>query len=81
MNDLEKLIPIHFARKREELTEESALLFDCFIEKLDGGKIRAAEKKNGKWEVNPWVKEGILLGFQAGKHCRLFNRSAFSVSG
>ena len=41
MNDLEKLIPIHFAKKREELTEESALLFDSFIVKLDGGKIRA----------------------------------------
>jgi 2,3,4,5-tetrahydropyridine-2-carboxylate N-succinyltransferase len=66
MNDLEKLIPIHFARKREDLTEESALLFACFIEKLDGGEIRAAEKKNGKWEVNPWVKEGILLGFKLG---------------
>jgi 2,3,4,5-tetrahydropyridine-2-carboxylate N-succinyltransferase len=66
MDDLEKLIPIHFARKREELTNESALLFDRFIEKLDGGKIRAAEKKNGKWEVNPWVKEGILLGFKLG---------------
>ena len=66
MNDLEKLIPIHFAKKREELTEESALLFDSFIVKLDGGKIRAAEKKNERWEVNPWVKQGILLGFKLG---------------
>ncbi len=66
MKDLEKLIPIHFARKREELTEESALLFDCFIEKLDGGEVRAAEKKNGEWKVNLWVKQGILLGFKLG---------------
>ena len=66
MNDLEKLIPIHFAKKREELTEESARLFDRFIEKLDRGECRAAEKKNGEWEVNSWVKAGILLGFKLG---------------
>ena len=66
MKDLEKLIPIHFAKKREELTEESTRVFNRFIEKLDRGECRAAEKKNGKWRVNLWVKEGILLGFKLG---------------
>ncbi|MFN8007023.1 MAG: 2,3,4,5-tetrahydropyridine-2,6-dicarboxylate N-succinyltransferase [Terriglobia bacterium] len=66
MSDLEHLIPIHFAKRREELSEESARLFEEFIEKLDRGECRAAEKVKGNWEVNSWVKQGILLGFKLG---------------
>src|SRR5262245_63647310 len=64
--DLDKLIPIHFSRKREELDEESQQLFEAFITKLDAGESRAAEKRNGQWQVNHWVKQGILLGFRLG---------------
>jgi 2,3,4,5-tetrahydropyridine-2,6-dicarboxylate N-succinyltransferase len=64
--DLEKLIPLHFFRKREELDEESRRLFEAFIARLDAGEIRAAEKRGGQWEVNHWVKQGILLGFRLG---------------
>ena len=64
--NLEKLIPLHFARKREELDGESRSLFESFISKLDAGEIRAAEKKAGRWQVNHWVKQGILLGFKLG---------------
>ena len=64
--DLEKLIPLHFSRKREELDEESRQLFEAFIARLDAGEIRAAEKRGGQWQVNHWVKQGILLGFRLG---------------
>ena len=64
--DLEQLIPLHFSRKREELDEESRQLFEAFIARLDGGEIRAAEKRDGQWQVNHWVKQGILLGFRLG---------------
>ena len=30
---------------------------------LDVGKLRVAEKANGEWKVNSWVKEAILLYF------------------
>ena len=30
---------------------------------LDAGKVRVAEKSNGEWRVNAWVKEAILLYF------------------
>ncbi len=30
---------------------------------LESGVVRAAEKKNGKWAANAWVKQGILYGF------------------
>ncbi len=33
------------------------------IDLLDKGKIRVAEKKNGDWVVNEWVKQAILLYF------------------
>jgi 2,3,4,5-tetrahydropyridine-2-carboxylate N-succinyltransferase len=64
--DLEKLIPLHFSRKREELDEESGQLFEAFIARLDAGEIRAAEKRGDQWQVNHWVKQGILLGFRLG---------------
>ena len=33
------------------------------IDLLDKGKIRVAEKKDGDWVVNEWVKQAILLYF------------------
>lgn len=38
-----------------------------FRDSLSQGKIRAAEKIDGAWKVNPWVKQGILLGFRLGE--------------
>jgi len=37
-----------------------------FRDQLTQGKIRAAEKIDGRWIVNAWVKQGILLGFRLG---------------
>ncbi|MGE5084591.1 MAG: 2,3,4,5-tetrahydropyridine-2,6-dicarboxylate N-succinyltransferase [Acidobacteriota bacterium] len=45
---------------------EARKLFLEFRDQLTRGKIRAAEKKDGHWTVNPWVKQGILLGFRLG---------------
>lgn len=42
-------------------------VFQQFREALTRGEIRAAEKKDGRWQVNAWVKQGILLGFRVGK--------------
>src|ERR1700730_18214555 len=38
-----------------------------FRDALTQGKIRAAEKIDGRWVVNTWVKHGILLGFRLGE--------------
>ena len=38
-----------------------------FRDQLTQGKIRAAEKVDGRWVVNVWVKQGILLGFRLGE--------------
>ena len=41
--------------------------FIQFRNALTRGEIRAAEKVNGRWTVNAWVKQGILLGFRLGE--------------
>jgi 2,3,4,5-tetrahydropyridine-2-carboxylate N-succinyltransferase len=41
---------------------------NSFLDLLNKGKIRAAEKNEaGKWIVNNWVKKGILLLFKFGR--------------
>jgi 2,3,4,5-tetrahydropyridine-2-carboxylate N-succinyltransferase len=41
--------------------------FERFREALTHGEIRAAEKReDGRWHVNTWVKQGILVGFRIG---------------
>ena len=46
---------------------EARTTFLEFREELTRGKVRAAEKKGGRWVVNAWVKQGILLGFRLGE--------------
>jgi len=43
---------------------------DVFVEfrdQLTRGEIRAAERIDGHWKVNVWVKQGILFGFRLGE--------------
>jgi 2,3,4,5-tetrahydropyridine-2-carboxylate N-succinyltransferase len=37
---------------------------DKVLAALDAGKLRVAEKKDGEWVVNQWVKQAILLSFR-----------------
>jgi 2,3,4,5-tetrahydropyridine-2-carboxylate N-succinyltransferase len=46
---------------------EARQAFLEFRDALTAGQIRAAEKIDGKWVVNAWVKQGILLGFRLGE--------------
>ena len=34
------------------------------IDRLDGGTLRVAEKIDGDWSVNQWVKKAVLLSFR-----------------
>ena len=40
--------------------------FNALVRDLESGKVRVAEKTNGEWRVNSWVKEVILEGFRYG---------------
>jgi 2,3,4,5-tetrahydropyridine-2-carboxylate N-succinyltransferase len=37
---------------------------DAALGLLDSGKARVAEKRNGAWEVNQWLKKAVLLSFR-----------------
>lgn len=60
-------------RTIEQLKQEFSIdvfnkFFNEFIEGLNKGIIRTAIKiDDGSWQVNTWVKEGILLLFKYGK--------------
>ncbi len=41
--------------------------FNSTIADLESGRIRVAEKVDGEWRVNTWIKEVILSGFRLGK--------------
>ena len=41
--------------------------FEGVLADLEAGNLRVAEKVNGVWQVNTWVKEVILAGFKLGK--------------
>jgi 2,3,4,5-tetrahydropyridine-2-carboxylate N-succinyltransferase len=63
MAELETLISQAY-RERERLKEpEVAQAVEETIALLDTGKVRVAEKTDGEWRVNAWVKEAILLYF------------------
>jgi 2,3,4,5-tetrahydropyridine-2,6-dicarboxylate N-succinyltransferase len=58
-----------FADPPASYWHEHFALFDRFKEALNRGEARAAEPDAAAatgWRVNPWVKQGILLGFRIG---------------
>ncbi|ACF45086.1 MAG: 2,3,4,5-tetrahydropyridine-2,6-dicarboxylate N-succinyltransferase [Prosthecochloris sp.] len=67
-NVLEKKIEALSALSASELKAESGArnVFAAFKQMLNEGTIRAAEKIDGTWRANTWVKKGILLGMKLG---------------
>ena len=60
---IEKLFAV---ARHDENREEYREVFNTFKAELNAGRVRAAEKVDGAWRVNSWVKKGILLGFRIG---------------
>jgi len=69
MNEIKQTIEAFFQLKLQDLVQlkDAREWFDRFITLLDQGKARAAEKIDGTWQVNGWVKKGILVGFRLGE--------------
>jgi len=68
MNDNQKIIEAAFD-KRSDLSPrnvERELHNAVFatIDRLDKGELRVAEKRDGGWIVNDWVKKAVLLSFR-----------------
>ncbi len=88
MPTLEQEIEKLYACKPSQLNRDRGLqVFNEFKALLNKGEIRAAEKFNGQWKVNSWVKKGILLGFRLGKlvdvsideHFHYFDKETFPL--
>jgi 2,3,4,5-tetrahydropyridine-2-carboxylate N-succinyltransferase len=47
----------------DEADVEELTVLSEFLLSLEEGDIRAAEKQDGEWVVNEWVKRGVLLNF------------------
>lgn len=54
--------------KPSEMPADFPSFLERFLSALEHGVIRSAEKIDGKWSANAWVKQGILLGFKFGKN-------------
>jgi len=66
MSSLQSAIERLAAQGEVEQNPDARRTFLEFRDQLTLGKVRAAEKINGRWTVNAWVKRGILLGFRLG---------------
>jgi 2,3,4,5-tetrahydropyridine-2-carboxylate N-succinyltransferase len=78
MDELRVAIERFFALPPGEQAGEARQVFLRFREALAQGRIRAAEKKDDRWVVNPWVKQGILLGFRLGELVEMGEGSGLS---
>ena len=71
MSSLKSSIERLASQGEVEHDPEARRTFLEFRDQLTQGKIRAAEKvgdkNDARWTVNPWVKQGILLGFRLGE--------------
>src|SRR5215213_639872 len=74
------------AREDHEFSRADRAVFDELKSALNRGEVRAAERgADGKWIVNSWVKQGLLLGFRmgaiadmsAGESFRFFDKDTY----
>lgn len=68
MTELQAIIEAAF-EQRQTLTmtnapKELLLSLEEILSSLDNGSLRVAEKINGDWHVNQWVKKAVLLSFK-----------------
>ena len=53
---------MHFSSKNAP--DEVRVAVDQSLQLLDSGKVRVAEKVDGNWRVNEWLKKAVLLSFR-----------------
>src|SRR5690348_3088121 len=59
----------NFSPKNAPADVRSAV--DEALSLLDQGKVRVAEKANGQWKVNEWLKKAVLLSFRLNDNVQL----------
>ena len=65
--ELKNLIDNAWKNKKLIKNEETINAIEQVIEKLDNGELRIAEKINGEWVINEWIKKAVVLYFPIRK--------------
>ena len=72
MSDLQSLIESAWEQRASLSPQKHSIelrtAIHTVIEKLDYGSLRVAEKIDGQWQVNDWVKKAILLSFRINEN-------------
>ncbi len=66
MSKMERVIEQGYERRRDPEIRRDTELHDAVQEAvaaLDSGRLRVAEKHDGEWRVNTWLKKAVLLTF------------------
>ena len=87
VQDLKEQIEELYSGESRDFNEAARNLFAQFKSLLNSGAVRAAECVDSRWQVNHWVKKGILLGFRWGEltdysidqEFRFFDKSTFPL--
>ena len=68
MKELEKVITDAFENRASLSPKKAPVKVKAAVKKalalLDSGKTRVAEKRDGQWVVNEWLKKAVLLSFR-----------------
>jgi len=90
MQQLEQVIEHAFDNRAAGFSDKSAVeaAVQEAIALLDSGKARVAEKRDGEWHVNQWLKKAVLLSFGLadnrvieGTHSRFFDKVPMKYAG
>jgi 2,3,4,5-tetrahydropyridine-2-carboxylate N-succinyltransferase len=69
LDDVRATIDAAFERRAEinprTIDRSLRTLLDDTLDRLDRGELRVAEKQDGRWIVNQWLKKAVLLYFRA----------------
>jgi len=74
-SEIERLFALGAEARKDPQARE---VFETFRTALTRGEIRAAENRDGQWQANVWVKQGILLGFRLADMVQMPGGDSFS---
>jgi 2,3,4,5-tetrahydropyridine-2-carboxylate N-succinyltransferase len=67
IQDMQKTIDAAWERRTEINPQSDGHVRDVVhaaLDALDRGEVRVAEKRDGKWQTNQWLKKAVLLSFR-----------------
>jgi 2,3,4,5-tetrahydropyridine-2,6-dicarboxylate N-succinyltransferase len=80
MNNIEKIITDAFEQRASISPKKAPAKVKSAVQKaltlLDRGEARVAEKRDGQWIVNQWLKKAVLLSFRLSDNAAIRSGSA-----